>query len=99
VLLLDFDALLMDIPGSVQVVAQHFGVATTPPALQALEHSPTLQHYSKAPEHSYGPQLRADILRQSRRDNADQVAAGLRWIEALARSHGELAAAAQASGL
>jgi hypothetical protein len=99
VLLVDFDALLRDVPGAMQAVARHLGIDCTPALLQALAASPTLQRYSKAPEHSYGPQLRADILKQSRRDNAAQIAAGLRLVETVARSHAELAAAVQASGI
>jgi hypothetical protein len=99
VLLLDFDSLLADVLGTMQAVARHLGLRCTMQQLEALACSTTLQRYSKAPEHAYGPELRARILAKSRRENAAQIATGLRWIEALARGHAELAAAVQASGL
>jgi len=44
-----------------------------------------LTRYSKSPNYEYSPQLRGELLRESRQSNAAQIAAGLRWLENLAK--------------
>ena len=45
-----------------------------------------LARYSKAPEFAYTPDVRAELLRDSRRRNGDEIRKGLAWLERLARS-------------
>jgi hypothetical protein len=51
VLLLDFDALLADVPGQLGAVASHFGIGCERRQLEAAAASDTLRRYSKAPEY------------------------------------------------
>jgi hypothetical protein len=86
VLALDFDALLADVAGSVRRVAEHFQLPVDSGWLAGIARSPVLTRYSKSPDFEYSPQLRRELLRESRQINAAQIAAGLRWLEKLAGS-------------
>jgi hypothetical protein len=44
---------------------------------------PIMRTYSKAPEHDYGPKLRDDIIADSKRRNAEEIAKGMALIERL----------------
>lgn len=98
-LLLDFDALLADLPGQLAAVTRHFGIQCEPSQLQAAAGGSTLRRYSKAPEHEYGPSLRAEILKQARQHQAEQISAGLHWIESVAASQPVLQATVATEGL
>jgi hypothetical protein len=98
-LLLDFDALLADLPSQLGAVARHLGIEHEPHLLQAAATSDTLRRYSKAPEYDYGPALRGQILAQARMQHAGEIRAGLAWIELLARTQPLLHAAVETSGL
>lgn len=99
ILLLDFDALLAELPATLSLVARHFGIECETRQLEATAVSATVHQYSKAPEYNYGPALRRDILADSRQRNAAEIRAGMRWIEALARAHPQLQTAVATSGL
>lgn len=83
---LDFDELLADVAGAVRRVAAHFMLPLDSARLNDIARSPVLTRYSKSPDFEYSPQVRRELLRQSRQNNAAQIAAGLRWLENLARS-------------
>jgi hypothetical protein len=83
---LDFDELLADVTGAVGRVAAHFELPLDSRWLDDIARSPVLTRYSKSPDFEYSPQVRRELLRQSRQNNAAQIAAGLRWIEKLAGS-------------
>jgi hypothetical protein len=87
VLPLDFDELLADIGVVVSRVAVHFKLPLDSRWLTDIARSPVLTRYSKSPDFEYSPQMRGEVLRQSRQNNAAQIAAGLRWLDRLARSH------------
>jgi hypothetical protein len=84
ILALDFDELLADVAGSVRRVAEHFQLPVESGWLADIARSPVLTRYSKSPDFEYSPQLRRELLRESRQINAAQIAAGLRWLERLA---------------
>jgi hypothetical protein len=86
VMALDFDELLLDVAGSVRRVAEHFRLPLESGWLTNIAHSPVLTRYSKSPDFEYSPQLRRELLRESRRTNAAQIAAGLRWLDDFAGS-------------
>ncbi len=86
VIALDFDELLGDITAGVSRVAAHFGLPLEARRLAEIARSPVLTRYSKSPDFEYSPQLRRELLRQSRQTHAAQIAAGLRWLEGLAGS-------------
>lgn len=85
IIALDFDELLADVAGGVGRVAAHFQLTMEARWLADIARSPVLTRYSKSPDFDYSPQLRRELLRESRRSNAAQISAGLRWLESLAR--------------
>jgi hypothetical protein len=92
VLALDFDELLGDVDGGVGRVAAHFQLPLESRWLADIARSPVLTRYSKSPDFEYSPQVRRELLRQSRQNNAAQIAAGLRWLERLAGTQPTVAA-------
>jgi hypothetical protein len=92
IMALDFDELLADIAGGVSRVAAHLQLPIESRWLADIARSPVLTRYSKSPDFEYSPQVRAELLRQSRQSDAAQISAGLRWIENLARSQPAVAA-------
>jgi hypothetical protein len=89
---LDFDELLADVAGVVRCVAAHFELPVDPRRLDEIARSPVLTRYSKSPDFEYSPEVRRELLRQSRQNNAGQIAAGLHWIENLATAQPAVAA-------
>lgn len=92
VLSLDFEAMLRELPQVLASVCVHFGLARDAATITRIATGPTVNRYAKAPEHSFSAQHRAAILAQSRRDHADEIARGLRWLEGQARAHTSVAA-------
>jgi hypothetical protein len=66
---------------------------------ERLAGSAALTRYSKAPEHAYSPQIRAQVLADSRARNREEIARGLAWLEATARAHPAARAIVDASRL
>lgn len=97
VLGLDFDELLTDCAAGVRTVATHFQLPTASGWLDGIARSPVLTRYSKSPDFEYSPQLRRELLRESRQTHAAQIAAGLRWLENLAGSQTAVAEVLNAS--
>jgi hypothetical protein len=96
ILALDFDDLLADIAGGVARVAAHFDLPRGR-WVDDIARSPVLTRYSKSPDFEYSPQLRREVLRQSRQNNATQIAAGLSWLEHLGGSQPAVAAVLSAA--
>ena len=86
VLAVDFDAFLADVEGGIGRVLQHFDRPHGPALLSQLGRSPVLGRYSKAPEYAYTATQRAEVLRESRRLNRDEIRKGMQWLERQARS-------------
>jgi hypothetical protein len=91
IMALDFDDFLAAVGNSMARVLDHLGLAHDARALSALERSPVLTRYSKAPEYAYTPDTRAEILRDSRRDNREEIRKGMAWLEARVRADAGLA--------
>jgi predicted nucleic acid-binding protein len=98
VLALDFDDVLADVAGSIARVAAHFQLPREARWLENIARSPVLTRYSKSQDFEYSPQMRRELLLQSRQSNASQIDAGLRWLENLARSESAVASVLNASG-
>jgi hypothetical protein len=91
--LLDFDALLSNLPLILGAVLEHFSIAAPAGSLPAIEKSAVLARYSKAPEQfSYSPAFRDQLLRQARREHAAELSKGLRYLERLAKDDKRVAA-------
>jgi len=83
---LDFDAFLADVPASMARIVGHFGMEGDAKYLSEVGRSTVLTRYSKAPEFTYTPEVRAEVLRDSRRDNREEIRKGMQWLERLAGS-------------
>jgi hypothetical protein len=92
VLAVDFDEFLADVGRAMTAIVGHLGVPADARWLAAVARNPALTRYSKAPEHAYGPEVRAEVLRESRRQHAAEIRRGLAWLDALARADAEIAA-------
>jgi hypothetical protein len=86
VLAVDFDAFLADVGATTARVLAHFGLPADERSVAELVRSPVLARYSKAPELGYSAELRAEVLRDARRDHGAEIRKGLAWLERLARA-------------
>jgi len=87
VIAVDFDAFLARVPEHMARILGHFELPADARYLAAVGRSPALTRYSKAPEHAYTPAIRAEILREARRDHRDEIRKGLAWLERLAQAN------------
>lgn len=94
VLPVDFDEFLADVPGALARVLAHFGLPCDAAILAAAGSSPMLRQYSKAPEQPFPPGERDRRLGGARRDQREEIAKGLAWLERVARADRGLAAVA-----
>lgn len=89
---LDFDAFLSDVAGSMARILGHFGLPADPRYLADVGRSPVLTRYSKAPEYAYTPDVRSEVLCDSRRDNRAEIREGMDWLDRLVQSDAVVAA-------
>jgi hypothetical protein len=89
VLAVDFDRFLAGVSAEMARILSHFGLSCDPARISALAQSPVLTRYAKAPEHAYSPQLRSQVLADSRARNAVEIAKGIAWLERMAAAHAE----------
>lgn len=83
---LDFEALLADPAPALKAVFSHLGLQPPAGYLDHIKEAPVWGRYAKASEVPYSPQIRAEILNESRERNREEIRRGLVWIERLARS-------------
>lgn len=88
---LDFDRFLSDVSDSMRRILGHFELSDDLRYLSEVGRSPVLMRYSKAPEHAYTPAVRAEVLRDSRRHNREEIRKGMAWLERQARSDAAVA--------
>jgi hypothetical protein len=87
----DFDAFLEAPDVALREICGHLRLAAPDSSFAHVATSPTLTRYSKAPELDYTPDLRREVLAESRVRNAEEIRNGMRWIETFARQHPDLA--------
>ena len=97
ILALDFDRLLESVAPNIGRILDHFGLPAETRQLDQISRSPVLTRYSKAPEFAYTPSVRAELIRDSRRRNGDQIRQGLAWLERLGESDAAAAEIVQGS--
>jgi len=93
---LDFDRFLEQPDDSLADVCRHLDLETGPERCRIALNGPIMRTYSKAPEHAYGPELRNEIIGDSRARNSNEIARGMRWINGLAARNAEVTAAVNA---
>ena len=86
VIALDFDQFLSAVADNMGRILTHLGLPRDPRYLAEVGRSPVLTRYSKAPEYAYTPNVRAEVLRDSRRHNSEEIRKGMDWLELRARS-------------
>jgi len=84
ILNIDFGDFLGDVRGHVERVLHHFGLDASPERLAVVMQSPALTHYSKALEHAYSAQRRAEVLAETRAAYGEEIKRALNWLENLA---------------
>lgn len=89
---LDFEAFLSALMPELVSAAAHLGAPIGDTDAAAIVAGPLMARYSKGPEHEYSPQLRRDLLAQTAREHAGEIARGLAWLER-ATTHAPIAAA------
>ena len=99
VVAVDFEALLSNLRGELGRILSHLGLAHSTQFLDGVAQSPALTRYAKAPEHAYSPQLRAQILRQSRVQNGEEIRKGLAWLEKIASANAAAGTVVARAGL
>jgi hypothetical protein len=95
VLPVDFDDFLRDVPGVFARVLAHFGLPCDAATVDAAGSSSVLRQYSKSPEQPFPPGERAARLAAARREQREEIARGLAWLERLVRADARLAAVAE----
>ena len=68
-----------------RAILAHFDVVADARYLAQVSRSPVLTRYSKAPEFAYSVELRAQVLRDSRERNREQIRKGMDWLDHLAQ--------------
>jgi hypothetical protein len=92
VLAIDFEQFLDSMEETLASVLTHYGLDASPERISTLMQSPLLARYSKAPEQPYSREMRAQVLDQSRKNYAEEIARALNWLDALAQRHAGVAA-------
>ena len=93
ILWLDFDRFLADPATALAACFAHLGRAASSEDIAAILSGPDMRHYSKAPEHAYDAQLRADVLNQAYGFAGAEIKRGMAWLEKVAASNAVIAEA------
>ena len=88
---LDFDDMLNDVKGTLERVTGHFQMKVDSKYFEGIAQSPELKRYSKDPEHEYSPELRNQLLTETRKEKDVDIKKGLAWLEKIAAKHADVA--------
>jgi hypothetical protein len=91
IIAVNFEEFLATVAESMERILAHFALPRDPPYLSAVGGSPAFTRYSKAPEYAYSPSVRAEVLRDSRRHNREEIRKGMAWLERRMQSDRTLA--------
>ncbi len=75
------DQFLSTVADSMGRILGHFELSDDARYLSEVGRSPVLTRYSKAPEHTYIPNIRAEVLRDSQRHNSEEIRSGMAWLQ------------------
>ena len=78
---LDFDGFLARPDETLAAAFHHFDCDVTADRVAQILAGPHMQRYSKAPEHAYTPELRREILDETRKAHASEIEKALAWLE------------------
>lgn len=88
----DFDRFLAEPAEELARIALFFGHSLARADAEALVRGPLMRRYSKDLAYEYSPELRREVLEESRAENAGEIALGLRWLEDAAAASPAIAA-------
>lgn len=91
VLPIDFEQFLARTEEVMAAIVGHLQLDPGSTYLETIAQSPSFRSYSKNTKHSYTPEMRAQIMTQSRAVNQPEIRKGLDWLERLGRAHGAVA--------
>jgi hypothetical protein len=86
VMAVDFDGFLADVAVGLHRIVQHFGLPLDAQRSAEVARGPVLTRYSKSPDFEYSPRVRAELLKESREHNSEEMRNGLEWLQQLATS-------------
>lgn len=92
VLWLDFERFLEAPADRLRQIARHFG-HDVEAAAEDIVAGPIMRTYSKAPEHAYSPELRASLLAEARRLEAEELRRARIWLDEAAAAYPAIGAA------
>lgn len=92
VLCIDFDAMLNALEGTVGSVFAHFQFGHTAEHVAMIANGPTLSRYSKAQEHEYSPNLRAESMADAKNRFTPEIRAAVQWLNAVTAKNPALSA-------
>lgn len=98
VLTMDFDRFLKTPAETLSTILAHFGAPQDEAKIQAALSGPLMRQYSKAPEHQFSPDFRAQLLAQYRREQGEEIDKGLAWLENQAGRYPAIAEACRRFG-
>jgi hypothetical protein len=87
ILCVDFDAMLQDLNGTLEAILQHLGIRGESRDAVLAASNKVLTRYSKAPNQTYSPELRRELLGEARKHFPREIQAALEWLEAHAKMH------------
>jgi hypothetical protein len=91
IIAVDFEEFLAAVAESMERILVHFALPRDARYLSGVGGSPALARYSKAPEYTYSPSVREEVLRDSRRHNREEIRKGMAWLERRIQSDKALA--------
>jgi hypothetical protein len=83
---------MSDVAGGMERVLRHFELPADRDFLAGVAGSAVLARYSKSPEVPFDSSERMARLAASRRENRDEIARGMAWLERMARADAAMAA-------
>jgi hypothetical protein len=93
VLRVDFDAFLAKPDAELTAIFGHLQIERPAGLREGVAAHPLMQQYAKSPGLAYSSTDRAGRLAASRQVNAEEIRAGLAWLERVARAHPRVATA------
>ncbi len=78
---INFDTFLQDPQESLSQITGFFGYKHDAAQITSLVNGPVMRQYSKAPEHDYSADLRAELLREAETQYAGAITEAMNWLD------------------
>ncbi len=87
---IDFDNFLANPTDGFEEITDFFGLPLNSAERDSIISGPIMTSYSKAPEHGYSPELRAQLLARSRHEHAEAISNAIKWTREIISVHNKL---------